>query len=48
MIFCVSKCREVDEKDLSVLDNTEDTKLTLVTCITGKRDKRLIVNCDLI
>lgn len=48
MIFCVSEIKEVEEKDLSVLDNTQDTKLTLITCITGKHDKRYILECDLL
>lgn len=48
MIFCVSEIREVNEKDLSVLDKTQDTRLTLITCITGKNDKRYIVECDLV
>ena len=48
LIFCVSEFREVDEKDLSVLEETQNTRLTLVTCIAGKYNKRYIVECDLI
>lgn len=48
MTFYVSKFKEVDETDLSVLERTDNTKLTLITCIKGKYSKRYIVECDLI
>lgn len=44
--FVVSEIKEVNETDLSVLDKTDDTRLTLITCITGKHEKRLVVVCD--
>ncbi|MBO5348541.1 MAG: sortase [Clostridia bacterium] len=41
--FQVKEMKEVNEKDLSILDNTDTTELTLITCIQGKHSSRLIV-----
>lgn len=46
--FKVSEIKEVYETDMSCLENNLDTKLTLITCIAGKREKRLVVICDLV
>lgn len=46
--FKVKEIKEVNEKDLSVLEESEASQLTLVTCIQGKYRYRLIVICDLI
>jgi len=45
--FVVSEILEVDETNLDVLNDTDDTTLTLITCITGKHEKRLVVKCSL-
>lgn len=41
--YYVSEIKEIDETDLSVLRPTEENQLTLITCITNKREKRLCV-----
>ena len=41
--FKVKEIKEVDQTNLSCLENTTDTKLTLITCIKGKHEKRLVV-----
>ncbi|MBO5004155.1 MAG: sortase [Clostridia bacterium] len=46
--FKVREIKEVNEKELSVLEESEASQLTLVTCIQGKYRYRLIVICDLI
>lgn len=46
--FKVKEIKEVNEKDLSVLEESEVSQLTLVTCIQGRYRYRLIVICDLI
>lgn len=43
--FIVEEIKEVDETDLSVLEESNSTKLTLITCIKGKYHKRLCVVC---
>lgn len=43
--FIVDEIKEVDETDLSVLEKSNSTKLTLITCIKGKYHKRLCVVC---
>lgn len=43
--FIVDEIKEVDETDLSVLEESNSTKLTLITCIKGKYHKRLCVVC---
>lgn len=44
-IFKVQYEKVVSENDLSVLDKSEKTILTLVTCIEGEHNNRLIVFC---
>ncbi len=44
-IYTVKSSFEVSENDLSVLDNTKDNCLTLITCIKNKPSKRLCVRC---
>ena len=34
---------EIDETDFSYLENTEDNKITMITCIEDKPTKRLVV-----
>lgn len=41
--YTVNKITEIDEKDWSLLEDTEKNKLTLITCIKNKRTKRLCV-----
>lgn len=45
--FKVEKILIVDENDLSVLSASNDTKLTLITCVKGQYYKRLCVICKL-
>ena len=44
--FIVSDIKEVEETDTSVLNDSDETKLTLITCIKGKHEKRLVVTCQ--
>lgn len=44
-IFKVQDKKVVSENDLSVLDECEGVKLTLITCIKGQYNNRLIVVC---
>ena len=44
-IFKVENKKVVSENDLSVLGESEENKLTLITCIEGQRRNRLIVIC---
>lgn len=46
--FIVREKKIVDENDISVLSPSEDTKLTLITCVKGQYYKRLCVSCDLV
>ena len=41
--YVVQTIKEISEMDWSMLNRTEDNRLTLITCITGKPDKRLVV-----
>jgi LPXTG-site transpeptidase (sortase) family protein len=41
--YSVSEITEIDEMDWSDLMRTDENRLTLVTCITGKQDMRLCV-----
>ncbi len=41
--YKVSEVKEIADDDWSLLTRTEDNRLTLVTCITGKPDLRLMV-----
>lgn len=38
---------QIFETDWSKLESTKDTKLTLITCVENKADKRLYVRADL-
>ena len=41
--YKVAKVKEITEDDWSFLTRTEDNRLTLNTCITGKPNMRLMV-----
>ena len=41
--YAVSKIREIPQDNWDYLMRTEDNRLTLITCITGKPDSRLMV-----
>ncbi len=41
--YVVDKIEVIHETDWSLLENTEDNKLTLITCISNKRVQRLCV-----
>ena len=41
--FKVTGKFETDENNVSILNESINTKITLITCITGKHSKRLIV-----
>lgn len=41
--YSVSKIETIDDEDWSYLDRTEDNRITLITCIVGQDDKRLMV-----
>lgn len=41
--YYVSEIKEIAETDLSVLNQTENNQLTMITCITNQREKRLCV-----
>jgi len=41
--YAVQAIAEVDHYDWRLLDRTEDNRITMVTCITGQPEKRLIV-----
>ncbi len=41
--YTVSAVTEISEMDWSSLTRTQDNRLTMITCITGKPDKRLCV-----
>ncbi len=41
--YIVDNIRVIYETDWSMLKSTEENKLTLITCITGKRNQRLCV-----
>jgi LPXTG-site transpeptidase (sortase) family protein len=42
-IYAVESIREISEMDWSMLERTQDNRLTLITCITGKPHLRLAV-----
>lgn len=42
-IYVVNKIDQISEEDLSVLDNTEENIITLITCIKNKPNLRLCV-----
>ena len=41
--YKVSEVKEIAEDDWSYLSRTEDNRLTLITCITGKANMRFMV-----
>lgn len=41
--YYVINVTEIDETDWSLLENTDDNFLTLITCVKGKRNQRLCV-----
>jgi len=41
--YAVETIAEISEWDWAMLDRTEDNRITLVTCITGRADMRLVV-----
>lgn len=41
--YVVNRIQEIDEQDWTLLKNTNENKVTLITCITDKREKRLCV-----
>jgi len=45
--YIVNNIQVIDDKDWSLLQNTEENKLTLITCIANKGDKRLCVQAIL-
>lgn len=45
-IFKVKDIKVVNENDLSVLNETPETELTLITCITGEQSNRLVIICS--
>jgi len=44
--YKVSEVKEIADDDWSYLTRTEDNRLTLITCITGKPDMRLMVQAS--
>ena len=45
-IYKVSEIKEIEETDFSVLEPSSTDKLTLITCVKGKKEFRLCVVCD--
>lgn len=41
--YIANEIKEIEETDLSVLEQTEDNRITLITCIANQRAKRLCV-----
>ena len=41
--YKITEIKEISEDDWSFLSRTEDNRLTLITCVTGKPDMRLMV-----
>ena len=42
-IYEVKNIKIISDDDWSMLQNTEDNRLTLITCVAGQKDKRLCV-----
>ena len=38
--YIVNSIKEIDETDFSILKNTEDERLTLITCVADKKEKK--------
>ena len=41
--YVVSNIKTIDETDWSDTENTEDNRITLITCVKGQKEKRLCV-----
>lgn len=41
--YIVKDIKVIDEKDWSLLESTEDNRITLITCVKGQKSKRLCV-----
>ena len=41
--YIVETKKVIDETDFSYLKSTEDNRITLITCVAGKKDKRLCI-----
>ena len=41
--YIVNTKTEIDETDFSYLQETEDNRITLITCVAGQKEKRLCV-----
>ena len=41
--YTVETKKVIDETDFSYLKSTEDNRITLITCVAGKKDKRLCI-----
>lgn len=41
--YIVNEIKVVDETDLSVLEATEENRITLITCVANQKAKRLCV-----
>ena len=41
--YVVSNIKIIDETDCSDTENTEDNRMTLITCVKGQKEKRLCV-----
>jgi len=41
--YFVDKSKIIEETNVDILKNTEENRITLITCVKGKRDKRLCV-----
>ncbi len=42
-VYEVEKITEISAKDWSTLEQTDDNRITLLTCVSGKPDNRLCV-----
>ncbi len=41
--YIISEIKEIEETDLTVLNSTEDDRITLITCVENQRNLRLCV-----
>lgn len=44
--YVVSNIKIIDETDWSDTENTEDNRITLITCVKGQKEKRLCVQAS--
>ena len=44
--YVVSNIKTIDETDWSDTENTEDNRITLITCVKGQKEKRLCVQAS--